>query len=197
GIRVLGFRLDPHELKNFSVDEQDVLSQIFSREEEEAEMVMVHARYSESSVFENLLRSAQGVVLAVSPTGASMPEVYRVCKHLFRVNPGLRVGLMAYASGETNGKSSLWMGKLVSASRQFLGKDVEWYGTIPSEPLIERSLAAKVPVTLLDPSSRSAAGFSGISEKMQEKVQTAARKNGNGYSFFETLHQPQVPRETQ
>ncbi len=199
GIRVLGFRLNPPELNNYSVDERDVLAQIFSREEEEAEMVIVHARYSENPLFDDLLRSAQGVVLAASPTEASITEVYRVCKYLFRANPGLRIGLMAYANGETNGKSSLWMGKLVAATRQFLGKVVEWYGTIPSEPLIERSLAAKVPVTLLDPSSKSAAGFSMVSDKMQGSGQAAVKKNGNGYgySFFETLHQPGLSGKAQ
>ncbi|HEY5648617.1 MAG TPA: hypothetical protein VIU33_03905, partial [Nitrospiria bacterium] len=131
GIRILSFRLKPRELEGFSPDERDILAQIFSREEENAEFVMVHARFEEDPVFDHILRSAQGVVLAATPSQSAISEIYRVCKYLFRVHPDLRLGLISYDSAGENGRNAVWMGKLVEAARHFLGKGLEWYGTIP------------------------------------------------------------------
>lgn len=191
GIRVLSFRLDPRELQNFSRDERDILAQIFSREEETAEFVMVHAHFKEDPAFEQILGSAQGVVLAATPSALAISEIYRVCKYLFQVNPGIRVGLIAYSPGRReNGMNSVRMGKIVEAAKHFLGKNLEWFGTIPLDPLIEKSLAVKVPVTLLDPASKSSAGFSLASVHMQRKGNGVKAPLAGSHSFFESLYEP-------
>ncbi|HSG05176.1 MAG TPA: hypothetical protein VLB09_02140, partial [Nitrospiria bacterium] len=95
-----------------------------------------------------------------------------------------------YDSAGENGRNAVWMGKLVEAARHFLGKGLEWYGTIPRDPLIEKSLAAKVPVTLLDPAAKSSAGFSLASVHMQRKSHAGKGASGEGSSFFESLYEP-------
>lgn len=165
GIRVMSFRFSGEELGGFSDVEQEILSHILIKEEKGADLVMVHSVYSEEAEFDRLLKNVQGLVLAALPDMDSIAGTYRICKQLFQMKPDLRIAFLVYEHPEFSDQA-VWRQKLSQAADKFLGKKLEWLGSIPDDPLIARSLAAKVPVTLLYQSSKVSSCFDRAAEQM-------------------------------
>lgn len=185
-MKVLSFRLCLEELKKFPVEEQEILFQILSKEEQSSDLTLVHAVYSEDPTFEALLRTAQGVMLIASPRMETVSETYRVCKHLYYFQPSLRLSLMMY--GGQDGESVIaWKEKLTGAVGQFLGKSLEWHGMIPADPNIERSLSAKIPLTLLDQSSVASSCFAKSAGLLQAGVRIEKNGSVGEFLFFNRL----------
>ena len=196
GMRILSFRFCPDELREFSPEEQEILSQILLREEEAAELILIHAVYEEGPLLERFLKIGQGVILAASPSGDTILETYRVCKYLYSVHPGLRIGLAVYERGGGEATAA-WKEKLTDAVGRFLEKSLEWHGTIPDDPLVEHSLTAKVPVTLLDRTSKTSLGFVSVAEGLQRGAEVVPARSATTHSFFNgfqrTLNGPGDP----
>lgn len=79
------------------------------------------------------------------------------------------------------------MNKLSEAVTRFLGKTLEWFGMIPEDPLIDRSIAAKVPLALLDHTAQASVGFSAAARNLQPEKGMASIRPGVAYSFFDGL----------
>lgn len=186
GMKLLGFRLCLEELQDYSLEERIILLQVLRREEESADVVVVHAVYEESPAFRQVLKAAQGAILTVPLQASTMLETYQVCKHLYHLRPDLRVGLVGFGSSDPF-QESVWKEKLVRALDQFLGKRLDWYGTIPEDPLIERSLAVKAPITQLDRTSASGASIMKIARHLQDAAEIGPRRSEPVRFFFEGL----------
>ena len=183
GMKILGFRFSQEEVREYAVEEQEILSQVLLREEEAAELILVHARYREDFAFTRVLEMVQGVILTVSPSHQNVLEVYRVCKYLYHVCPELRLGMVLY--GTSNGENpGAWREKLTRAVDRFLGKSLEWFGAVPADPAVERSLQLRFPIVLLDTASKTARGFAAVTDRIQRKSGKTLDPIGRGLSFF-------------
>jgi MinD-like ATPase involved in chromosome partitioning or flagellar assembly len=187
GMKILGFQLRFDELQEFAAEEQEILSQVLRKEEENAEMIWVHSDYLENDVLQRWVRLVQGVVLTVDLNSTSLIRSYQACKFLYHTRPDLRLGLVVFGK-EDNEAAMESIKKLTEAASRFLGKSIEGYGTIPEDSLVERSLAARVPVTILAPTSRTASGFAGVARNLLQADQGRPESTDSFYSFFDRLH---------
>jgi flagellar biosynthesis protein FlhG len=186
GMKILSFRLCPDELRGFALEEQQILSQILRQEEEKAEQILIHAVYEESPSFEKWVGLGQGVILSVDLNADMVLQTYRVCKYLYHLHPGLRVGLLGFGKQEKE-EWAACMNKLSDAVTRFLGKTLEWYGGIPEDPRIDRSIAAKVPLVLLDQTAQTSVGFSIAAQNLQQETGVTPIQSTAAYSFFNGL----------
>ncbi|MBI3995928.1 MAG: hypothetical protein HY349_08135 [Nitrospirae bacterium] len=186
GMKILSFQLRSEELQGFSVEEQEILSQVLRKEEEDAELVLIHAVYGENDMFQKWVGAVQGAVLTVDLNSETLLQTYQVCKHLYHLNPDLRIGLVVFGNQDRE-TAAAGMKRLSDAVVQFLGKTLEWYGIIPDDPLIERSLAAKVPLTILDQSSKTASGFSAAARNLLQGIERNPSCLSSSGSFFGRL----------
>ncbi|MBI3597450.1 MAG: hypothetical protein HY203_09885 [Nitrospirae bacterium] len=187
GMKILSFRLCPDELRGFALEEQQILFQILRQEEEKAEQILIHAVYEENPSFEKWVGLGQGVILSVDLNADTILQTYRVCKYLYRLQPGLRIGLLGFGKQDKE-EWAACMNKLSDAVTRFLGKTLEWYGVIPEDPLIERSIAAKVPLALLDQTAQTSVGFSIAARNLQQETGMAPIRSAAATSFFDWLH---------
>jgi flagellar biosynthesis protein FlhG len=185
GMKLLSFQLRLEELQGFAAEEQEILSQVLRREEEEADLLLIHAVYEENSAFQRWVGMVQGVVLTVDLNSGTLLQTYQVCKYLFQLHPDLRIGINVF--GQRDRETAAGMEKLSDAVGRFLGKSIEWHGMIPDDPLIERSITAKVPLTVLAQSSKTAAGFSTAAKHLISGMERSSNRPGSADSFFGRL----------
>jgi MinD-like ATPase involved in chromosome partitioning or flagellar assembly len=186
GMKLLSFQLRSEELQGFATEEQEILSQVLRKEEEDAELILIHAVYEENSAFQRWVSLVQGVVLTVDLNSETLLQTYQACKYLYQLHPDLRIGLMVFGHRDKD-TAAAGMKRLSDAVLQFLGKSLEWYGIIPDDPLIGRSLTAKVPLTILDQTSKAASGFSSAARNLLVGTEGDSNRSGSGYSFFGRL----------
>ncbi len=186
GMKLLSFQLRSEELQGFATEEQEILSQVFRKEEEDAELILIHAVYEENGAFQRWVSLVQGVVLTVSLNSETLLQTYQTCKYLYQLQPDLRIGLIVFGDQDREAAAA-GMKRLSDAVLQFLGKSLEWYGMIQDDPLIERSLTAKVPLTVLARTSNTAAGFSDAAKTLLLGIEGDANRSGSVYSFFGRL----------
>lgn len=186
GMKVLSFQLHLDELQGFAAEEQEILSQVLRKEEESAELILVHASYEESHAFKRWVSMVQGAVLAVDLDSVGLLQTYQACKFLYHIHPDLRVGVIVFGK-ENRETAAAEMNKLSDGVGRFLGKSLEWYGVIPEDPLIERSLAAKVPLTILAQASKAASGFSTAARNLLLGNESNLGRGESAYSFFDSL----------
>ncbi|MBI3811559.1 MAG: hypothetical protein HY283_05070 [Nitrospirae bacterium] len=186
GMKLLSFQLRSDDLQGFAAEERDILSQVLRKEEEDAELILIHAVYEESGAFQRWVRLVQGVVLTVDLDSETLLQTYQVCKYLYQLQQDLRIGLVVFGDRDA-AAAAAGMKRLSDAVLQFLGKSLEWYGMIPDDPFIERSLTAKVPLTILSQASKAAAGFSGVARNLLAGVGGDSNRSGTAYSFFGRL----------
>jgi flagellar biosynthesis protein FlhG len=187
GMKILSFRLCPEELRGFALEEQQILSQILRQEEEKAEQILIHAAYEENPSFEKWANLGQGVILSVNLNAETVLQTYQVVKYLYHLNPGLRIGVLGFGRQNKEGWAAC-MNKLSEAVTRFLGKTLEWYGVIPEDPLIDRSIAAKVPLALLDHTAQASVGFSMAVRNLQQEKGMASIRSAAARSFLDGLH---------
>jgi len=186
GMKILSFRLCPEEFQGFALEEQQILSEILRQEEGKAELILIHAVYEESPSFEKWVGLGQGVILSVDLNADMVLQTYRVCKYLYHLHPGLRVGLLGFGKQDKE-EWTACMNKLSDAVTRFLGKTLEWYGGIPDDPRIDRSIAAKVPLSLLDQTAQTSVGFSIAAQNLQRDAGMTPIQSPAAYSFFNGL----------
>ena len=186
GMKLLSFQLRLEEIQGFATEEQEILLQVLRKEEEDAEWVLIHAVYEERSTFHRWVRLVHGVVLTVDLNSETLLQAYQTCKYLYQLQPDLRIGVMAFGDRDQEAASA-GMKRLSDAVLQFLGKSLEGYGVIPDDPLIERSLTAKIPLTVLAQTSKAASGFSGAAKRLLLGIEGDSNRLGSAYSFFGRL----------
>ncbi len=185
GMKLLSFQLRLEALQGFAAEEQEILSQVLRKEEEDAELILIHAVYEENSAFQRWVSLVQGAILTVDLNAETLLKTYQACKYLYQLQPDLRIGLMVF--GNRDKEAAAGMKRLGDAVLQFLGKSLEWYGMIPDDPLIERSLSAKVPLTVLAQTSKAASGFSDAARSLLLGIEGNSNRSGSAYSFFDHL----------
>lgn len=192
GLKILSFRMDPDEMGGFVEEEREILCQILDREEMAVELILAHASLEEEARFHRLLPTAEGVVLTVAPRKETLKDAYQLCKFLIQTQPHLKIGLLDYYVRDDRERMD-WIGQLTEAVRRFLGKSLEWFGGIPDDPFIGRSLSVRVPLLLLGQPSGAASGFAAVADRMYgEKVRP---KNGSTQrrTFFQKLQATSNP----
>jgi MinD-like ATPase involved in chromosome partitioning or flagellar assembly len=188
GVKLLSFQLRLEEIQGFADEEQEILSQVLCREEEAADLLLIHAVYEETGAFRRWVGMVQGVILTVDLNSATLLETYQVCKYLFQLHPDLRIGINVF--GLRDRETAAGMEKLNDAVGRFLGKSIEWHGMIPDDPLIERSMTAKVPLTVLAQSSKTASGFSAAAKHLLSGMEGRPNRTESADSFFGRLQPP-------
>jgi len=187
GMKILGFQLRFDELQSFVAEEREILSQVLRKEEENVEMIWIHSNYIENDTLQRWVKLVQGVVLTVDLDSTSLLRAYQACKYIYGVRPDLRLGIVVFGK-EDHGRAAEGIKRLSEAVLKFLGKSIEWYGIIPDDSLVERSLAARVPLTILAPTSKAAAGFAGVTRLLLQAQEGRPDPSDTYYSFFERLH---------
>ncbi|MBI3611111.1 MAG: hypothetical protein HY204_10490 [Nitrospirae bacterium] len=186
GIKILSFRLRPEELRTFSPEEQEILLQILRKEEEASDLMVVDVDGQDHSLFREWARVGQGVILAADLRPENVLPTYQVCKYLYHARSDMHIGLVAFGNRERD-DGAAGMKKLRDAAARFLGKSLEGCGTIPEDPLIERSLGAKIPLTFLEPTSRIASDLASIAAHLQSARKRDLNETVPIGSFFESL----------
>lgn len=186
GMKLLSFQLRSEALQGFAAEEQEILSQVLRKEEEDAELILIHAVYEETGAFQRWVSLVQGAILTVDLNSETLLQTYQACKYLYQLQPDLRIGLMVFGNRDKEAAAA-GMKRLSDAVLQFLGKSLEWYGMIPDDPLIERSLTAKVPLTVLAQTSKAASGFSDAARSLLLGIEGDSNRSGSAYSFFDHL----------
>lgn len=109
------------------------------------------------------LAATSTLLLVTNPEVTALSDSYALYKRAHLVNPHVRVGVVVNrASGEEASKSA-WA-RFRGASERFLGHSPEFIGWVPADPAVQRSVEARLPVSLHEPESGAARAIDAISQ---------------------------------
>ena len=129
GFRILGFQIHLDELRQFKPEELEILFQILRKEEQEVDIVLLNIRFDFMQVDTDIVTYLQFLhesILVVSPE--DLLGSYRLLKVLYKIQPGLTVGIME--CGSDQGPYHGGIQRLVMASKEFLNKSPAVLGGI-------------------------------------------------------------------
>lgn len=112
-----------------------------------------------------LLHGADVVIVVTTDDLTAMTDAYALIKTLTIHRPQAAVGLVVNGSRSASEGADTFR-KIAHVARKFLGRDLLSLGTIPRDPLLERSVPERQPVVLGHPSSPAARAIEEIARRI-------------------------------
>jgi flagellar biosynthesis protein FlhG len=116
------------------------------------------------------------VVTTVEPT--SVVDAYAVIKVLWSLRPDAVVRLLVNASPDP-GVADETVATLQRAVRQFLGRNLDFLGTIPKDPHVPKAIARQVPLVHAAPQSGASLSLRALAVRVMEE---SARRKERRYA---------------
>lgn len=101
------------------------------------------------------LAAASTLLLVTTPEVTALSDAYALFKHARSLNPALRVGAVVNRAADAAEAAAAWE-RFESVSRRFLQAAPENVAWVPADPAVGRSVQARRPVGLGEPSSPAA-----------------------------------------
>jgi flagellar biosynthesis protein FlhG len=158
GMHLLSGGVGRHTLANPTRRELDKLFQALRPLEQEYDLVIVDHGAGISYATVAHLAAASTLLLVTNHEVTALSDAYALYKRARSVNEHLRVGLVLNRAPDEAAAHAAWE-RFKSVSLKFLGDCPEYVGWVPQDDAVTRSIQARTPVTLAEPSSRAAVAF--------------------------------------
>ena len=162
GIHLLSGGVGRHNLANPTRRELDRLFQALQPLEHEYDLVIIdHGAGISYSTMAHLAASST-LLLVTNHEVTALSDAYAVYKRATTVNEHLRVGVVLNRVPDEEAAMRAWE-RFRSVALKFLGVHPELVGWIPQDDAVSRSIQARTPVALSEPTSRAALSFQRVS----------------------------------
>jgi flagellar biosynthesis protein FlhG len=167
-----------HQEKNFFLSELRSIAK-------QSDIILVNTSIGFSANAKAIFKTADVVLLVSSIEPARLIETYRIAKTIIKISKTAPIGIVILGSQEEALKG---FEKINTVTNQFLGRGLAFYGHIPFDPEIAKSVIHKVPFIKMKPDCPATRCFRGINEKLtqtksEQNEQHAAQEN----SFVDKL----------
>ncbi len=163
GLKLLSGGVGRHILANPTRRELDRLFKALRPLEDLFDLILVDHGAGVSYVTVTHLAATSTMLLVTNHEVTALSDGYALYKRAHLVNPYIRVGLVVNRAPDETRAQSAWE-RFQSASQRFLGHHPEFVGWVPYDPAVLRSVEARVPVALLEPSSEATRAIDSISQ---------------------------------
>jgi len=161
GVHLLSGGVGRHTLASPTRRELDRLFQALRPLEDDYDLVIVdHGAGMAYSTVAHLAATST-LLLVTSHEVTALSDAYALYKRARLVNEHLRVGLVLNRIPGESAEAAAWE-RFKSVSLKFLGDCPEYVGSVPQDDAVLRSVQARTPVTLAEPSSRASQAFARI-----------------------------------
>jgi flagellar biosynthesis protein FlhG len=161
GMHLLSGGVGRHALANPTRRELDRLFQSLRPLEEDYDLVIVDHGAGMSYATVAHLAAASTLLLVTNHEVTALSDAYALYKRARMVNDHLRVGLVLNRASDDAAAAAAWE-RFKSVSMKFLGDCPEYVGWVPQDDAVSRSVQARTPVILLEPTSRAALAFARV-----------------------------------
>jgi MinD-like ATPase involved in chromosome partitioning or flagellar assembly len=185
GVRLLAFQVRADEFRAIKAEDRDILFEILKREEEASDYVVTTFETDplDPGMLELLRVHREAVVIGQADDPV---PTYQQIKALCHYHPGLHIGLMLHGVSSESEAAPI-VERLGAAARRFLDKSISLYGILPPDPLLDRSLAARVPVFNLGAGSEIARRLSAAAGEMVQAMGQRAGSDEPARLMFERI----------
>ena len=163
GLRLLSGGVGRDLLANPTRRELDRLFKALGPLEREFDLIVVDHGAGLGYSMVTQLAATSTLLLVTHHEATALSDSYALYKRAHLVNPYIRVGLVVNRTPTQEKAESAWE-RFRAASQRFLGHSPEWVGWIPADPAVQRSVEARIPVTLLEPAAPASRALSTVAE---------------------------------
>jgi len=151
----------------------------------QSDIILVNTSTGFSSNAKAIFKTADVVLLISSIEPARLIETYRIAKTIIKLSKTAPIGIVILGSQEDALKG---FEKINTVTNQFLGRSFTFYGYIPYDPEIAKSVIHKVPFIKIKPDCPATRCLREINERLiqtksEHNVQHATQEN----SFIDKL----------
>lgn len=185
GVRLLAFQIRVEEFRSIKAEERDILFEILKREEEASDYVVTTFETDplEPAMMELLRANREAVVIGQADDPVpTYQQIKALCYH----HPGVNIGLILHGVASESEAAPI-VERLGAAARRFLDKPISLYGILPPDPLLERSLAARVPVFNLGTGSEISRRFAAATGELVQAMTHRAGSDEPARLMFERI----------
>ena len=161
GLRLLSGGVGRHVLANPTRRELDRLFRALRPLEGEFDLLVIDHGAGLGYATVTHLAAASTLLLVTSHEVTALSDSYALYKRARLVNPGIRVGMVLNRVPAPEAAESAWE-RFRGAAHRFLGHEPELVGWIPADAAVQRSVEARVPVSLLEPDSAAARALGAV-----------------------------------
>ena len=155
GVRLLSGGVGRHALQNPTRRELDRLFKALAPLEHEFDLVIIdHGAGMGYSTVAHLAATST-LLLVTNHEVTALSDAYALYKRAHMVNEQVTVGALINRSPDEAGAQSAWE-RFKNASQRFIGQTPAFVGWVPFDEAVPRSVQARRPVSLLEPSSPAA-----------------------------------------
>lgn len=158
GIHLLSGGVGRHALANPTRRELDRLFQALRPLEQEYDLMIIDHGAGISYATVAHLAASSTLLLVTNHEVTSLSDAYALYKRATTVNEHLRVGVVLNRVPEEDAAIRAWE-RFKGVALKFLGVHPEYVGWVPQDDAVGRSVQARTPVTLSEPSSHAALGL--------------------------------------
>ncbi len=109
------------------------------------------------------LAATSTLLIVTNPEVTALSDAYALYKRAHKVNPYVRSGLVLNRALSQESAESGWE-RFRGAAHRFLGHSPEWIDWIPTDPAVQESVEARVPISLSNPDAEAARSLARIAE---------------------------------
>ena len=149
------------ELANLTKYQVDRLAIAFAELESEADLLLIDTPAGIAPQTMRLLHAANEIIVITTPEITAITDAYAAIKVTFRENPHALIGLAVNRVRNRSEAQSVFT-HLNMIVRKYLNKTIMYFGYILEDRTISESIAARQPVTLLNPNAKASRCISAI-----------------------------------
>ncbi len=142
------------ELANLNEYQIDLLATAFTELENEADLLLIDTPAGIAPQTMTFLHAANEIVTITTPEITAVTDAYAIIKATFRDNPHAVIGLVVNRAYNRVEAKSVFT-RLNMIIRKYLNKTIIDFGYILEDRTISESIAARQPVTLLNPNANA------------------------------------------
>ena len=166
GLMLLSGGVGRHNLANPTRRELDRLFKALRPLESRFDLILIDHGAGLGYATVTHLAATRTLLLVTNHEVTALSDSYALYKRAHLVNPEIEVGLVVNRVPDERRALGAWE-RFQSASERFLGHSPEYIGWVLADPAVHRSVEARVPVTLLEPSSQAAREIDAVSRWAQ------------------------------
>jgi MinD-like ATPase involved in chromosome partitioning or flagellar assembly len=173
------------EFRAIKAEERDILFEILKREEEASDFVVTTFDTDplDPAMLELLRVNREAVVIGQADDPV---PTYQQIKALCHYHSGVHIGMILEGVASESEAAPI-VERLGAAARRFLDRSISLYGILPPDPLLDRSLAARVPVFNLGAGSDIARRFSAAAGELVQAMGHRAGSDEPARLMFERI----------
>ncbi len=173
------------KMAELTTTEQAAVIRSFSEFDQEIDVLIVDTAAGISSGVVNFAKACQEVVVVVCDEPTSLTDAYAFIKLLNRDHGLCRFQVLTNMMSSAEQGQNLFA-KLCKVTDQFLDVNLHFFGSVPEDPYLRKSVRKQAPVVQAYAQSPSAQAFRNLARKI-ESWPLASRAGGNLEFFVERM----------